>query len=230
MKFKTTLTVLLLVITFGCGNNINSDEFIQKTSGRYLYNSNELVTVYFKEKTLFLKWRGAIAIQPLKIDDTTFFVKEMNEKIQFLTHPTNGKEYIVLMPKENEELQYNFRKLTDNEKIASEYLSNNEFDKALDAYLTIQKKDSLDTAINENHLNSIGYEALRDENFENALQIFKINMELYPNSSNVYDSYADGLKRTGDTLQAISFYKKSIAIDSGNKNAKRFIEKYDKKN
>ena len=230
MKLKTSLISFILALTFSCGNNSNSEEFIQKTSGRYLYYSDELITVYFSENTLFLEWRGAMAIKPLKIDDNTFFVKEMNEKIQFLSHPENGKDYIVLVPKENEELQYNFRKLEDNEKIASEYLNNNQFDKALDAYLTIQQKDSLDPAINEGDLNSIGYKALRDKNIENALQIFKINMELYPNSSNVYDSYADALKRNGDTLQAISYYKKSIAIDSGNRDAKRFIEKYDKQN
>lgn len=226
-----SLIAFILALTFSCGNNNNSEEFIQKTSGRYLYNSNELITVYFKNNTLLLEWRGAMAIQPLKIDDNTFFVKEMNEKIQFLNNPENNKNYIVLVPKDNsEELQYNFRKLDVNEKIASEYLSNNEFDKALDTYLTIQKKDSLDPAINEGDLNSFGYKALRDKKIEDALQIFKINIKLYPNSSNVYDSYADALKRNGDTIKAISYYKKSIAIDSGNRDAKRFIEKYDKKN
>ena len=230
MKLKTSIISFLFLITFGCGNNTNSAEFIQKTSGRYLYNSNELITVYFKENALFLEWRGATEIQPLKIDDNTFFVKEMNEKIQFLNNPINGKEYLVLIPKENKELKYNFRKLADNEKIASEYLINNQFDKALEAYLTIQKNDSLDPAIKEEDINSFGYDKLRNKKFENALQIFKINIELYPNSSNVYDSYAEALRKSGDTIQAIVYYKKSIAIDSGNRNAKKFIEKYDKIN
>ena len=230
MKLKTSIISFLFLITSGCGNNTNSAEFIQKTSGRYLYNSNELITVYFKENALFLEWRGATEIQPLKIDDNTFFVKEMNEKIQFLNNPINGKEYLVLIPKENKELKYNFRKLADNEKIASEYLINNQFDKALEAYLTIQKNDSLDPAIKEEDINSFGYDKLRNKKFENALQIFKINIELYPNSSNVYDSYAEALRKSGDTIQAIVYYKKSIAIDSGNRNAKKFIEKYDKIN
>ena len=230
MKLKTSIFSFLFLITFSCGNNTNSVEFIQKTSGRYLYNSDELITVYFKENALFLEWRGAMEIQPLKIDNNTFFVKEMNEKIQFLNNPTNGKEYLILIPKENEELQYNFRKLADNEKIASEYLNSNEFDKALAAYLTIQKNDSLDPAINEEDINSFGYDKLRNKKIKNALQIFKINIELYPNSSNVYDSYAEALIKSGDTIQAIVYYKKSISIDTGNRNAKKFIEKYDKKN
>lgn len=230
MKLKVSLILLITLLSFSCGNNTNSDEFIEKATGRYLFNSDELITVYFKEKTLFLEWRGADAIKPLKTDENTFFVKEMNEKIQFLTNPEDNNDYIVLVPKEeNDTIVFNYRKLGNNEKTPSEYLNNHEFDKALKAYILIQQKDSLDPAINEGNFNRLGYNKLRSDNFEEAKQIFKINMELYPNSSNVYDSYAEALRKSGDTVQAIEFYKKSIAIDSGNRDAKRFIEKYDTK-
>lgn len=230
MKLKVSLILLITLLSFSCGNNTNSDEFIEKATGRYLFNSDELITVYFKEKTLFLEWRGADAIKPLKTDENTFFVKEMNEKIQFLTNPEDNNDYIVLVPKEeNDTIVFNYRKLGNNEKTPSEYLDNHEFDKALKAYILIQQKDSLDPAINEGNFNRLGYNKLRSDNFEEAKQIFKINMELYPNSSNVYDSYAEALRKSGDTVQAIEFYKKSIAIDSGNRDAKRFIEKYDTK-
>ncbi len=227
MKLKTSIYTLLLLFTVSCSNTSNSEEFIKKTTGRYLYNSDELITVYFNDNTLFIKWRGATAIKPLKIDENTFFVKEMNEKIQFLNNPNNGKMYLVLVPKENETLQYNFKKLAPTEKTPSEYLATHEFDKALDAYITIQKNDSLDPTIKERNFNKLGYQKLKNKNYEEALQIFKINITLYPNSSNVYDSYADALKRNGDTIKAIEFYKKSVALDSGNKKAKRFIKKYD---
>lgn len=229
MKLKTSIFISIILLTFSCGSNTNSEDFIQKVTGRYLYNSDELITVYFKESTLFLEWRGAIDIEPLKIDENTFFVKEMNEKIQFVSNPSNGKEYVVLVPKENDSIQYDFKKLEHTEKIPSEYLSSNEYNKALEAYLAIQKNDSLDPSINENNFNSLGYKKLKDKKYEEAKEIFKINITLHPESSNVYDSYADALKRSGDTIQAIEFYKKSIAIDSGNRNAKRFIKKHDKK-
>lgn len=230
MKLKSTLILLITLLLFSCGNKDNSEAFIQKATGKYLFNSDELITVYFKDKILLLEWRGASAIKPLKTADNTFFVKEMNEKIQFLTNPNDGKDYIVLVPKEEtDSIVYNYRKLDLDEKTPSEYLQENQYEKALEAYKTIQKIDSLDPAINENTFNRLGYSKLRDENFEEAKQIFKINMVLYPNSSNVYDSYAEALRKSGDTVQAIEYYKKSIALDSGNRDAKRFIEKYDKK-
>lgn len=230
MKIKNSIYILLLLCVISCTNSSNSEQFIEKTAGRYLYNSDELITVYFKDKTLFIEWHGATAIKPLKIDKNTFFVKEMNEKIQFTNNPKDGIDYIVLIPKqENDSIVYRFKKLAANEKTPSEYLNNNEFDKALEAYINIQKKDSLDPVIKESKFNQLGYKTLKDKNYKKALQFFKINMTLYPNSSNVYDSYADALKRKGDTLQAIEFYKKAVALDSGNNKAKRFIKKYDKK-
>lgn len=225
---KTIATFIILLFFISCNNNSNSKFFIEKTTGRYLYNADEIVEVYFNDAVLFLKWRGSNTIQPLKINDSTFFVKEMNEKIQFLTNPADSNEYMVLVPKEaTDTLIYNFRKLLPNEMIPSEYFANKEYEKALQAYITIQQNDSLDPAINESNFNRLGYDKLRNNNYNEALEIFKINMALHPQSSNVYDSYADALKRSGDTIRAIEYYKKSLAIDSGNKRAKQFIEKYD---
>jgi len=213
-----------------CSNNTNNDAFINKTTGRYLFNSDETIEVYFNENEMYLKWRNGNAIKPLKVDEGIFFVKEMNEKIQFLTNPENDLDFMVLVPKEStDSITYNYRRLDKGEKVASEFLDENQFDKALEAYLIIKAKDSLDNSINENIINRKGYQSLNDKDFEKAQGIFKINMALHPQSANVYDSYADALKRSGDTLQAIEYYKKSLEIDSGNRNAKQFVKKFDKK-
>jgi len=231
MKSKSIFSLVIVLLIISCTEPAkNSKAFIQKTTGRYLYNSDELIEVYFKENTLFLKWRGATAIKPLKVDENTFYVKEMNEKIQFLTNPSDNKEYIVLIPKEKgKKIVFNYRKLADSEKIPSEYLKNNEFDKAIKGYIAIQKRDSLDTAITENNFNSLGYKELRKKNFEKAIQLFRINIALYPNSANVYDSLAEAYMKKGDTAHAIINYKKSLALDSGNRRAKNFIKRLQKK-
>lgn len=236
LKLKNTtmkiqyLVIGLLTIIVSCTSSTNSAAFIEKTTGRYLYNSDEIIEVYFENQKLHLKWRGANSIEPLQVDENQFFVKEMNEKIQFLTNPKNQTTYMVLVPKNtNDTLKYNFRKLATNEKIPSEYLKENNFEKALEGYLNIKKVDSLDANLKESNFNKLGYKALREKNYAMALQLFKINMELYPYSSNVYDSYADALKTKGDTIEAIKYYKKSLALDSGNKSAKRFVEKYENK-
>lgn len=230
MKFKYLAFIFVSLIFFGCSNNLNDPEFIKKASGRYLYNSDEVIRIYFEENEMYIEWRGAKKIKPLKVNDSTFFVKEMNEKIQFSKNPDNQIDHIVLVPKEeNKPIVHNFMKLKVGEKVPSDYLSAKQFDKALTGYLAIKKRDSLDSSIDEKYLNSIGYKALREKNFEEAKAIFKINVALYPNSSNVYDSLAEAYMKSGDTLRAIENYKKSLTFDSGNLSAKNLLKKLEKK-
>jgi len=230
MTLKGSISILLFTLIFSCSSDSNSPEFIKKASGRYLYNSDEVIHIYFEKNDMYIAWRGAKKINPLKVNDSTFFVKEMNEKIQFLTNPTNQKQYIVLVPKEeNIAIAYNFIKLKESEKVPSEYLANKEYDKAIEGYLAIKEKDSLDSSIDENYLNSLGYAALRENNFEVAKAIFKINVALYPKSSNVYDSLGEAYMKSGDTVQSIENYQKSLTFDSGNSRAKQQLKKLERK-
>jgi len=230
MKSKYFSIFLLLISIYSCSKNSNDPEFIKKVTGRYLYNSDEVVEVYFEDNELFMVWRGAKNIKPLKVNENTYYVKEMNEKVQFLTNPDNQKEYIVLVPKDkNNLIAYNYRKLEDQEKIPREYLKNNQFDKALEGYLAIKEKDSLDSSINEDDLNSLGYRELRRDKFEEAIAIFRINVVLHPTSYNVYDSLGEAYMKSGDTTQAIVNYKQSLVYDSGNERIKRTIKRLEKK-
>jgi tetratricopeptide (TPR) repeat protein len=220
------LTLLLI----SCSDKSNSSEFMEQVTGKYLYNLDETVEVYFEENKLLMKWRGKDKIAPMDLGDETFFIKEMNEKIQFLINPTDRIQYISLIPKEKTDaITYNFRKLEVGEYVPSSYLKNKEYDKALEGYLTIKESDSTNTYISETNFNSLGYRELRAENYADAIEIFKINTALYPNSDNVYDSLAEAYFRKGDTISAVENYKNAIAIDSGNRRAKDFVKKYEKK-
>ena len=213
-------------LLLNCSKIKNDSEFIEKVNGRYLFNSDEVIEVYFKENELFFKWRGDDQIHPLKVNENTFFVKEMNEKIQFLTNPDDEQDYIVLLPKDKtKEVEYFIKKMVGNEKVPNEYLKNNEIEKAIAAYAILQKKDSLDLAIKENHLNSKGYKELSNNNYKNAINYFKVNIALYPESPNVYDSLGDAFRKSGDSLQAIINYKKSLELDSSNSRIKRKLNR-----
>lgn len=229
MNVKYIIYVFVSILFISCAKTTSDPEFIKKVSGRYLFNSDEVIEVHFKENNLFLAWRGAKNIKPLHTNDNIYFVKEMNEKIRFLTNPSDLKEYLVLVPKkEGDSVKYNFRKLEENEKIPSEYLKDGQFEKALTNYLTIKENDSLDPAISENNFNKSGYFELRNKNYEMAINYFKINVSLYPESSNVYDSLGEAYMKSGDTIQAISNYKKSLEFDSGNARVKRYIKRLEK--
>ena len=58
----------------------------------------------------------------------------------------------------------------------------------------------------------MGYYALSQKQYEKAAALFEMNIENYPQSGNVYDSYADALLAKKDTAAAIANYKKAYAI------------------
>ena len=226
MKFRF-YNFLILFLIFGCSSNKNSKEFEDKAKGRYLFNANEIIEIYFKESVLYAKWRGIEDIKPLKVNDSSFYFKEMNEKLQFVFTPTT---HIKLAEKrEHEGVKYHFRKLKKNEKTPKEYFDNDEFDKALESFLTIQKNDSLNPIIKEYSLNSAGYDYIRINDFKKAIEIFKINVALYPQSSNVYDSLGEAYLLNKDTINAVKNYEKSLDLDNDNRNAERILNRIYKK-
>jgi tetratricopeptide (TPR) repeat protein len=77
----------------------------------------------------------------------------------------------------------------------------------------------------ENALNKTGYVHLRKDDISGALNIFGLNVELFPESSNVYDSYGEGLMVSGEIDKAIENYQKSLQLNPENYNARRVIKK-----
>ncbi|WP_033956593.1 serine hydrolase domain-containing protein [Psychroserpens jangbogonensis] len=76
------------------------------------------------------------------------------------------------------------------------------------------KTDTTAYDVNEGDINLLGYGLLNENKLESALAIFKLNTEEYPNSANVYDSFADALLVKGDSLKALENFKKCFAMDS----------------
>ena len=81
---------------------------------------------------------------------------------------------------------------------------------------------------NEFEINEWAYRMLAKEQFQEAKEIFKLNVHLFPNSGNVYDSYGEVLLKMGDKKQAIEMYKKAIELDPNNTHAIKILEELDK--
>jgi len=64
----------------------------------------------------------------------------------------------------------------------------------------------------ESFINYLGYDALLKKQYNKAEALFQLNIENYPNSNNVYDSYAGYLIAKHDSMNAITYYKKALAI------------------
>ncbi len=224
---KTLFILFTFILLTSCTSQKNKDSFIKATSGRYLFNANEVLEIYFEDAIMHAKWRGNDDIELLKVNDSAFYMKELNEKMLFISKP---KMHIELAPKtEHKGVIYRFEKMEKGEKTPSEYFNDKEYDKALTAFKTIKEKDSLNPNVSERRLNTLAYRFLRNEEYDEAKELFKINMALYPNSSNVYDSMGDLYFSKKDTVNAIIYYKKALAINPENRSSKARLNRLTKK-
>ena len=226
MKFITLIFCVLIVAS--CSKSVDySPEYIEQTSGRYLYSPDEVFEIYYENKKLFLDWRGVKKIKPVIIDQHTFFVADMYKKLRFVQHPNTKQRYLSIVDPDNEDkVTYDYLKLSDTSYIPSEYLAKENFGKALEGYLSIKEQEGTDYLIYEGDLNRLGYNYLRKKDYQSAIAVFKMNVALYPESDNVYDSLADGFVRSGDSAQAFTHYKKALEINPSNSRATKFIEAY----
>jgi D-alanyl-D-alanine-carboxypeptidase/D-alanyl-D-alanine-endopeptidase len=150
------------------------------------------------------------------------FVKETGEGVVVLTNSTESVDDIgfhLLNPESalrsiKPSIASEIRKTIDSNGV--------EAAKTLVYDLKKNKPDEYD--FSEETINALGYSYI-DKNLEAALVIFKINIDMYPTSSNVYDSYAEALLKNGDKELAIENYKKSVELNPGNTNGIHALEK-----
>lgn len=96
----------------------------------------------------------------------------------------------------------------------------------LDRYETNKSDDEIFQAIkacqdvnvlDEGGINALGYEYLmQHEKPKIAESIFRANTILYPNSANVYDSYAEALMHNKKMDMSLKYYKKAVEVAQNN--------------
>lgn len=77
-------------------------------------------------------------------------------------------------------------------------------------------KDNDDVDVDEYGINALGLQYLRKEDFSKALAILELNTQLFPFSFNTFDSYGEALLKSGDTVNGIANYRKSIELNPNN--------------
>ncbi|WP_367390858.1 serine hydrolase [Lewinella sp. LCG006] len=129
-----------------------------------------------------------------------------------ITTAINGilHDQAYILPKRS--MAYSLLDKIQKEGIASGLLFYNEI-KASDEY-----------HLNENEMNLAGYQLLQSGRTEDAATVFQLNVEAFPNSFNVYDSYGEALLVLGDTVQAVENYKRSVQLNPDNENGIQILK------
>jgi tetratricopeptide (TPR) repeat protein len=99
----------------------------------------------------------------------------------------------------------------------------------LEKYREIKSDPENKLYFEEREFNAMGYRFMGTGRMKEAIAVFKLNVELNPESWNVYDSLAEAYMNSGDTQNAIKNYKKSLELNPENTNAKEMLKKLEKK-
>lgn len=101
--------------------------------------------------------------------------------------------------------------------------------KAIDLYYSLKEDHEDHYNFKESQLNILGYQILQAGKTKDAIEIFKLNVDEFPDSWNVYDSLGEGYMLNGDTKLAIKNYKISLKINPKNDNAVKMLEQLEQK-
>ena len=97
--------------------------------------------------------------------------------------------------------------------------------RARQVYRDVKSTDLAYVLFREETLNLLGYQFLQEKRIGEAIEVFKLNREAYPQSWNAYDSLGEAYMISGDKEMAIRNYRKSLELNPQNTNAVEKLKK-----
>jgi CubicO group peptidase (beta-lactamase class C family) len=95
----------------------------------------------------------------------------------------------------------------------------------VELYHEMEAIDPESRLFSEAALNSLGYQLLGIDRVGEAIAVFKLNVEVYPEAFNAYDSLGEAYMINGDYEQAVANYRRSLELNPGNVNAEEMLKR-----
>lgn len=208
-------------------------ELLEKYTGRYLIGSDNVLTVSLEDNVMYMKTSETGKVKLFPVAGDKFVLKEREGQLVFIQDSSGAVVKAV------HQFAYQFdqfasqkftsKRLPDDYKIPLELLIEGKIKDAKEGYQKIKASDPDDPHVSENRINMLGYSFIYQDKLQQAIAIFKINVELYPDSWNVYDSLGEAYMLNGDTESAIKNYEKSLELNPSSAGAIEQLKKLKEK-
>ena len=194
--------------------------------GRYMVDSDNSLTVSLEGGRLMGKETGKSAFELLPISAAEFIRTDAVVTYAFADGkgaPSGG----VTM--KSARVTRTAPRAAEGVRAPADWLEAGDAAHAITGYRALWKKNPKDPNVAEGRLNNISYILLSDKKIAEAIVLFKLNVELHPDSWNAYDSLAEGYMKNGEKALAIKYYEKSLAINPKNVSGAKKLEELRKK-
>ncbi len=197
---------------------------VDEITGRY-QSEDVIVEIYQKDNQLFYKnILAEQGVELIKVSDSLFVRRSSSRFIQFKPGAENGIANLQYLNRDNGAIISTLVKVAKDKKTPVEFLLEDDFENALIAYKNLMAQDPSHPTVTESYINDIGYDFFHADRMRLSLNTFKININLYPDSYQVYDSYAEACMKAGETDLAILNYSKSLELNPQNNHAKHKLK------
>ena len=195
---------------------------LDEYAGRFQVNPDRILTIAREEGKLIARPTADNKFELLPVAENTFVRREQNIRYTFVKGD-GGVSALRLALEGGEGVTA--PKVAAAPVIPFEHLTAGSIEKALEMYRQIKKEKPDIAAVSEGRINGLGYGFLRAKKLPEAIAYFKLNVEFYPKSSNVYDSLGEAYMAQGEKELAIANYKKALELDPKNTNAVEMLKK-----
>lgn len=186
--------------------------------GRYKFDQYGFLNVYREKGKLMVVNNVEAPIELIKVGSNTYVIRNKEYTIKFVQNTKTGKsELLQILP--DGMVRSGNPKMNSDEKTPLELVLEGNFDQGVIAYQHAKVETPNHEFHSENYLNEIGYVMLRQKNYKKAIDIFRVNIALYPKSENVYDSLGEAYLLSGQKDKAKEYYQKVLEINPKNESA-----------
>lgn len=195
---------------------------LDQYAGRFQVNPDRVIAITREGAQLFMQPTQSPRVEMLAISETEFIRKDAPIRYTFVKGE-NGKIDTIKIVFDGGGGQAN--RISEDRLIPFEQVLAGKFAEGIEAYKKIKREQPNGDAVAEERINTLGYGLLQQKKINEAIALFKANVEMYPQSSNTYDSLGEAYMVNGEKEQAIINYKKSLELNPKNANAVTMLKK-----